>query len=137
VSSYALWSTSARISNCIHKSNLIISHARPIKVPIRCRCKCRTFAVVSDPSSFSVPHYYYPRSQSGLVGNGMPPLYNSFAKRIQKCWWDYYMLLIWDWGYATRLQVEYLNAPAGLYLFNAVDCFVFLFLLPLHFGFKP
>lgn len=50
-----------------------------------------------------------------------------------------------DWGQRTEdwrlplplpLQVEYLNARAGLYLFNAVDCFVFSVSFPSAFRLK-
>lgn len=127
---------------CIYKSNLIMSHARPIKVsevvdPMQVQMPLwRTIYQLPSTSSRSsvasrqsaIPAHF--RFHIIIIhalslvrfGRGMP-LYNSFAKRIQKCWWDYYML-------GLRLQVEYLNVRAGLYLFNAVDCFVFSVSLP-------
>lgn len=80
---HVLCSATALISNCIYNFNLIISHARLIKIsavrvaganaelhslrwssPVPSRrspVATRQSSVLSDPSSFSVPHYYYPR----------------------------------------------------------------------------
>lgn len=80
---HVLCSATALISNCIYNFNLIISHARLIKIsavrvaganaelhslrwssPVPSRrlpAATRQSSVLSDPSSFSVPHYYYPR----------------------------------------------------------------------------
>lgn len=175
---HVLCSATVLISNCIYNFNLIISHARLIKISaarvaganaeLHSRLKSsspvasRQSPVLSDPSSFSVPHYYYPRfaarsrshshSRPARVGVwsgwGLVVLvasaaywtiataarYNSFAKRIQKCWWDYYTLFS-----NVELQVESQHTctcPScrlcesvcvcvGLYLFNVEDCIVF------------
>lgn len=107
---HVLCSATALISNCIYNFNLIISHARLIKIsavrvaganaelhslrwssPVPSRrlpAATRQSSVLSDPSSFSVPHYYYPRfvpqshshshSPSDFAGSGW--VFSSFGR---------------------------------------------------------
>lgn len=173
-----LCSATVLISNCIYNFNLIISHARLIKIsaarvaganaelhslksssPVASRQSplasersqlifgsTLLLSTLCSPIPFAFPFPFTARAcvWSGwvlvvLVAFASPywtiaaaARYNSFAKRIQKCWWDYYTLFL-----NVELQVESQHtrtcpscllcecACVGLYLFNVEDCIVF------------
>lgn len=104
---HVLCSVTALISNCIYNFNLIISHARLINIsavrvaganaelhslrwssPVPSRrspVATRQSSVLSDPSSFLVPHYYYPR---------FVPQSHSHSHSPSDCVWSGWVLVV-------------------------------------------